>query len=80
MKFRTEVEVASWHHKIDYNDTILCLGSCFATNIAERLAERKWPLMSLRSSELTLEEVFINMTNDAYRDATLVKKVKGGNH
>ena len=44
----------------------------------ERLAERKWPLMSLRSSELTLEEVFINMTNDAYRDATLVKKSKGG--
>lgn len=42
MKFRTEVEVASWHHKIDYNDTILCLGSCFATNIAERLAERKF--------------------------------------
>jgi ABC-2 type transport system ATP-binding protein len=44
----------------------------------ERLAERKWPLMSLRSSELTLEEVFINMTNEAYRDATMVKKTKGG--
>ncbi|MBQ6613674.1 MAG: GSCFA domain-containing protein [Alistipes sp.] len=42
MKFRTEVEVAPWHQKINYNDTILSLGSCFATNIAERLAERKF--------------------------------------
>ena len=42
MKFRTEIEVAPWGQKIEYGDTILCLGSCFATNIGERLAERKF--------------------------------------
>lgn len=42
MKFRTEIEVAPWRQKIEYGDTILCLGSCFATNIAERLGELKF--------------------------------------
>lgn len=42
MKFRTEIEVAPWADKIEYSDTILCLGSCFASNIGERLAERKF--------------------------------------
>ena len=42
MKFRTEIEVAPWQQKIGYGDTIMCLGSCFATNIGERLAERKF--------------------------------------
>ena len=32
----------------------------------ERLAERGWPILSLRSTDLTLEEVFINLTNGTY--------------
>lgn len=42
MKFRTEIEVAPWQQKIEYSDTVVCLGSCFASNIGERLAERKF--------------------------------------
>ncbi len=42
MKFRTEIEVAPWQQKIEYGDTLLCLGSCFASNIGERLSERKF--------------------------------------
>ena len=42
MKFRTEIEVAPWQQKIEYGDTVVCLGSCFASNIGERLSERKF--------------------------------------
>ncbi len=40
----------------------------------ERLAERGWPLMALRSTELTLEEVFINLTNGSYNGMKLIQK------
>ena len=43
----------------------------------ERLAERGWPLMALRSTGLTLEEVFINLTNETYGGMNLLKKSKG---
>ena len=46
----------------------------------ERLAQRGWPLLALRSTEMSLEEVFINLTNETYgmfkKDD---KKFKGGN-
>lgn len=42
MKFRTEIEVAPWSTPIEYSHHIVSLGSCFATNIAERLTERKF--------------------------------------
>lgn len=42
MKFRTEITVAPWQHRIEYNSPILCIGSCFATNIAARLADNKF--------------------------------------
>lgn len=32
--------------------------------IFKRLAERNWPLLGLRSSELTLEEIFLQLTKD----------------
>ena len=43
----------------------------------ERLAERGWPLMALRSTELTLEEVFINLTNGNYNGMKMTQKSKG---
>lgn len=42
MKFRTEITPAHWSDTIDYKDQILCIGSCFANNIAEALAEHKF--------------------------------------
>ena len=46
MKFRTEIEVAPWQRPIDYSQTILSLGSCFADNIAARLRERKFRIVA----------------------------------
>lgn len=42
MKFRTEIAIAPWHTPIDYSHNIVSLGSCFATNIAERLHKHKF--------------------------------------
>lgn len=42
MKFRTEISIAPWSEQIGYEDRIVCLGSCFATNIASKLKESKF--------------------------------------
>lgn len=42
MKFRTEIAIAPWQSPIDYSHHIVSLGSCFATNIAERLRKHKF--------------------------------------
>ena len=42
MKFRTEIEVRKWTNPLDYSHQILCLGSCFARNIAELLEHNKF--------------------------------------
>lgn len=46
MKFRTEITPARWAETVGYNDTILSLGSCFANNIAAKLAERKFRVVA----------------------------------
>ena len=46
MKFRTEIEVKPLKRSIDYSSNIMSLGSCFASNMAERLAERKFRVCS----------------------------------
>ena len=42
MKFRTEIAIAPWSEKLEYTDSIVCLGSCFASNIAAKLKESKF--------------------------------------
>lgn len=42
MKFRTEISIAPWSEKLEYTDSIVCLGSCFASNIAAKLKESKF--------------------------------------
>lgn len=42
MKFRTEIELASFAEQIGYADRVLALGSCFAEHIAARLSEAKF--------------------------------------
>ena len=46
MKFRTEVDIKPWGEPIDYDAHIVCLGSCFASNIAERLRRHKFDVIS----------------------------------
>ena len=45
MKFRTEITIAPWSEKIEYGDKIVCLGSCFASNIANKLKESKFDVV-----------------------------------
>ena len=43
MKFRTEITLTPWQgERIEYSDNIVCLGSCFASNIAAKLKESKF--------------------------------------
>ena len=42
MKFRTELKLEKSAFQIDYNATILCLGSCFAENIGGILMDHKF--------------------------------------
>lgn len=46
MKFRTEITPVRWTRSIGYADRILSLGSCFADNIATKLAERKFRVVA----------------------------------
>lgn len=39
-------------------------GSDFRKELFKRLSERNWPLMGLRSMEMTLEEIFITLTRE----------------
>lgn len=41
MKFRTKIELAAIHPQIEYGDHVVCLGSCFAEEVGNRLAEIK---------------------------------------
>lgn len=44
MKFRTEIEITPFASKIGYENRILALGSCFAEQVAGRLAQFKFPV------------------------------------
>lgn len=46
MKFRTEIDIKAWQQPIGYDDCIMSLGSCFATNIASKLSERHFKVTS----------------------------------
>lgn len=40
MKFRTEVEIPIYNDKINYNDKLFFIGSCFALNIGQKCVDR----------------------------------------
>ncbi len=42
MKFRTSIDVAPFEAKIDYSDSILAVGSCFAEAVGARLVRSKF--------------------------------------
>lgn len=42
MKFRTEIEILPYDRQLSYDDRLLALGSCFATEIGRRMAESKF--------------------------------------
>ncbi len=46
MNFRTELNIPPSAQKINHNDTILLIGSCFSQNIGERLQKYKFKSIS----------------------------------
>lgn len=46
MQFRTTIELKPFDRRIDHSQTILSLGSCFASNVAERLSRAKFRVTS----------------------------------
>ena len=46
MQFRTTIELKPFDRRIDHSQTILSLGSCFASNVAERLSRAKFCITS----------------------------------
>ena len=46
MQFRTTIELKPFDRRIDHSQTILSLGSCFASNVAERLLRAKFCVTS----------------------------------
>lgn len=46
MQFRTTIEIKPFDRRIDHSQSILSLGSCFASNVAERLSRAKFCVTS----------------------------------
>ena len=40
-------------------------GADIRREVFKRLAERNWPLLGMRSSEMTLEDIFLQLTKDS---------------
>lgn len=53
-------------------------GVDFRREMFDRLADRNWPLLSLRSMEMTLEEIFITLTREKVPAAMARARKKGG--
>ncbi|MBO7343577.1 MAG: GSCFA domain-containing protein, partial [Alistipes sp.] len=46
MQFRTTIDLRPFDKRIDHSQPILSLGSCFASNVAERLSRAKFCITS----------------------------------
>lgn len=67
MKFRTEIQITPFPVKIDYQNRLLALGSCFAEQIAGRLARCKFKITS-NPTGILFNPSSIAATIDSYVD------------
>lgn len=51
-------------------------GSDLRQPLFERLCDRRWPLLGLRSSELSLEDIFLRLTNESPIDSKELKRIR----
>lgn len=51
-------------------------GSDLRLPLFERLCDRHWPLLGLKSSELSLEDIFLRLTNDSPLDQKEMKRIR----
>ena len=55
-------------------------GKDIRRELFKRLAARGWPIMGLKSSELTLEDIFLQLTRDNSIDLSNIRKPKAANN
>ena len=67
MKFRTEIEILPYDRQLSYDDRLLALGSCFATEIGRRMAEAKFRI-AVNPSGVLFNPLSIVRTLRRYRD------------
>ncbi len=73
MKFRTEIEILPYDRQLSYDDRLLALGSCFATEIGRRMAEAKFRI-AVNPSGVLFNPLSIVRTLRRYRDGLPVAK------
>ena len=73
MKFRTEIEILPYDRQLSYDDRLLALGSCFATEIGRRMAESKFRI-AVNPSGVLFNPLSIVRTLRRYRDGRPVAK------
>ena len=73
MKFRTEIELRPYARRIDHTDRLLALGSCFAAEIGQRLADAKFRI-AVNPSGVLFNPLSIVRTLRRYRDGRPVAK------
>ena len=69
MKFRTEIEILPYDRQLSYDDRLLALGSCFATEIGRRMAESKFRI-AVNPSGVLFNPLSIVRTLRRYRDGS----------
>lgn len=67
MKFRTEIELPPYTRRISHADRLLALGSCFAAEIGQRLADAKFRI-AVNPSGVLFNPLSIVRTLRRYRD------------
>lgn len=73
MKFRTEIELRPYARRIGYADRLLALGSCFAEEVGQRLADAKFRI-AVNPSGVLFNPLSIVRTLRRYRDGRPVAK------
>ncbi|MFD0932588.1 GSCFA domain-containing protein [Psychroflexus salinarum] len=68
MKLTTEVPVKTSPYPIDYNSSLLCLGSCFAEHISRKLEFYKFNVTSNPFGILFHPEAILNVLEKAVKD------------
>lgn len=77
MKFRTEIELKPWVEPIGYDSHIVCLGSCFAQNIARRLERSRFRVVEsptgILFNPVSIARSMEMMANGVVDEASLIE-------
>lgn len=74
MIFRTELKLKPWAKRLDYSSRIVTLGSCFASNIAQRLSKSKFKVTDSPTGILFNPASIARSVELMTSDATIAKE------